>query len=297
MTTGHSRKRLFGEAAAKLGLGLGMVGVLLAGSEGILRLVGFQYHAPSPITIWNSARDQEMVTSDGRFRFHPYWFWEVRPGTPIPNCGSERINPAGYRGPARPPAPAPGKRRIVVLGDSSTFGYGVCQPDTYAALLERELPDAEVLNFGMIGYSAFQGEQLLEGRVLAYRPRVVLAAFGTVNELLPALGYDVDEKFRITSRVGPWAALWRDRLREVRLFQLADRLAAGGGHRTARGRPLLGKAEPRLARLQAEPERRQFRTVAGTDRHLGEGPRGSAGLDWTTTASGGGKPLALDRGV
>ncbi len=225
---GRSFLQIIGQSV----IGLGIAGVLLAGLEGILRLGHFEYHRLNPIIIWNPQTDREMNQPQFMFRFHPYWFWEHRPSARVddraggPHCGTERINAAGFRGPERPKWPNRGALRVVLLGDSSTFGIGVCQCETYAAMLERELPDYEVLNFGVIGFTAFQGAKLLEGRALAYHPQVVLAAFGVVDELLPDGGYEVDDKFRITSRVSPLAVLWRDRLSSLRTFQLIERAFA-----------------------------------------------------------------------
>ncbi len=214
---------------------MSIAALLLGGLEGLLRVSGFEYHTPRPIIMWNNLTDRELQRLEVMYRFHPYWFWEPRPGARIADfwelmpaaksvhCGTERINASGYRGPERPRLPGSGTLRIAVLGDSSTFGIGVCRGETYAALLERELPNAEVLNFGVTGFSAFQGEKLLVGRVLAYRPRVVLEAFGAVNELLPAGSHDVDAKFQITSQASPRAVLWRDRLSGLRIFQLVER--------------------------------------------------------------------------
>jgi hypothetical protein len=208
---------------------LAFAGTLLALSEVVLRLVGFRYDAPNPIVIWNRLEDRRIAAGEGMYRFHPYWFWEPRPGAEVDGCPGERINRAGYRGPERPRASERGTLRIVVLGDSSTFGMGICGDKVYPAVLERELPASEVLNFGVIGFSAFQGEKLLAGRALDYRPQVILAAFGAIDELLPGLPYDVDTKFGITSRTPPWAIRSRDRLRRLRIFQLLERAISPGG--------------------------------------------------------------------
>ena len=68
----------------------------------------------------------------------------------------------------------PGIRRVVALGDSFGFGYGVEQPESYAARLEAELGATEVLNLGVMGYGVDQMLLLLRERGLAYRPDVVL---------------------------------------------------------------------------------------------------------------------------
>ena len=197
--------------------------VLLGIGEAVLRLVGFHYEAQLPLVMWNPALDHEIYTGESMHRFHPYWFWELRPGSPVKGCADERINRAGFRGPERE-ATERGRLRIVTLGDSGTFGMGVCWRETYSAVLERELPGSTVLNFGVHGFTAFQGEQLLAGRALAQEPTLVLAAFGTVNEQFPASDYNVHEKFAITSRAPPWSFVWRDRLRNFRLLQAAERI-------------------------------------------------------------------------
>jgi hypothetical protein len=68
----------------------------------------------------------------------------------------------------------PGSRRVVALGDSFGFGYGVEQPESYAERLEAELEATEVLNLGVMGYGVDQMLLLLRERGLAYRPDVVL---------------------------------------------------------------------------------------------------------------------------
>lgn len=151
-------------------LGLTISAAVLGVAEVALRLSGFQYQPLGPVGF----------NSRGPNRFHPYWFWEPRPGDPVRRCPEERINAAGFRGPQRPVERDPARLRIVTLGDSSTFGVKVCYRQTYSARLEEAIPGSEVLNFGVIGYSAFQGEKLLEGRVLEYQPDVVLLAFGAI---------------------------------------------------------------------------------------------------------------------
>ncbi len=66
------------------------------------------------------------------------------------------VNSRGYRGPSRPLEKPPGTVRILLVGDSYTFGVGMPEEDTIAAqledVLEASLPrPVEVLNFGVPG--------------------------------------------------------------------------------------------------------------------------------------------------
>src|SRR5690606_1421467 len=109
------------------------------------------------------------------------WIWEPRPGAVV---HGDVINDDAMRGPpAREDRPA---LRIAVLGDSSTYGFGLREQDGWGRALERLLRacdvDAEVINGGVIGYSIEQGYRLYEGKIRRFRPDVVVAAFGAVNE-------------------------------------------------------------------------------------------------------------------
>lgn len=73
--------------------------------------------------------------------------------------------------------------RIICLGDSWTFGANVSDEDTYprqlGRLLAQEYPRThfEVLNLGVLGYSSFQGLELLKSRVLDLNPDILIIGF------------------------------------------------------------------------------------------------------------------------
>ena len=73
--------------------------------------------------------------------------------------------------------------RIVCMGDSWTFGTNVGQADAYpqrlATLLEGAFPEAnfEVCNRGVMGYSSFQGLQLLRKNATAWKMDVVIIGY------------------------------------------------------------------------------------------------------------------------
>ncbi len=89
-------------------------------------------------------------------------------------------NEHGLRG--VPVAPKAGRYRILVLGDSRTYGLGVGDTDTYPVYLQaafdRDQADAvDVVNAGVPGYSTFQGLQYLRVRGLDLEPDMVLVCF------------------------------------------------------------------------------------------------------------------------
>ena len=69
------------------------------------------------------------------------------------------------------------KTRILLLGDSFTFGEDVSDDETYAHHLEQLLPNVEVLNLGVHGYGHDQMLALLTDVGVRYKPDVVLLGF------------------------------------------------------------------------------------------------------------------------
>lgn len=85
-----------------------------------------------------------------------------------------------------PGAANAGRAQILVLGPSSTFGWGVGDPQTYSAQLQALLASstqATVINAGEIGYSSWQGVALLHSNYLSQvRPAAIVIAYG-VNDI------------------------------------------------------------------------------------------------------------------
>lgn len=69
------------------------------------------------------------------------------------------------------------KTRILILGDSFTFGEGVSDWETYATQLQRLLPQTEIINLGMHGYSQDQMLILLQEEGSRLQPDVVIVGF------------------------------------------------------------------------------------------------------------------------
>lgn len=106
--------------------------------------------------------------------------WELRPGAQGRQESAEfavaiRINGQGERSDREIPLErTPGQRRLVVLGDSFSFGHGVEAAQGWPARLEGLLPESEVVNLAVTGYGTDQQLLRLEKRGLAYQPDVVI---------------------------------------------------------------------------------------------------------------------------
>ena len=70
----------------------------------------------------------------------------------------------------------PTKTRILLLGDSFTFGEGVSDDETYADVLQRALPNAEVINAGVHGYAHDQMLVMLREQ-LRFKPDIVMLGY------------------------------------------------------------------------------------------------------------------------
>lgn len=112
--------------------------------------------------------------------------WRFRPGiTTSSRLFSDldySINSLGMRGPDV--AEKSDAFRIVALGNSCTFGWGVSLKDTWVRKLEillaEQIPDRsiELINAGVPGYSSFQGKRYLADDLIALQPDMVLVMFG-----------------------------------------------------------------------------------------------------------------------
>jgi lysophospholipase L1-like esterase len=100
-----------------------------------------------------------------------------------------RTNGHGLRDRDRP-AKAPGTKRVLVIGDSYTWGYAVAEEEAYPQVAERLLaqrgrPDIEVINGGIPDYNSRQERQLLEQLMPIYQPDAVFLAY-VVNDAEPS---------------------------------------------------------------------------------------------------------------
>ncbi len=133
------------------------------------------------------------------------WLYGLRAGAtrrvPGPREITYAINDQGFRDRSYPESKPPGGQRILVLGDSVTFGFGVELEEVYTEQLERSLatrePPTEVLNFGVGGYNPYNEVALFADRGARYQPDLVLIQF-CINDLnAPTLHFDASTQLAL----------------------------------------------------------------------------------------------------
>lgn len=93
-----------------------------------------------------------------------------------------RLNADGHRGHAYPRAKAPGRYRIVIVGDSNGFGWGVSDDRLVSTLIDDASDTVEVVNLSVSGFGTDQEYLRLMRDGLAYHPDLVVLQV-TPNDL------------------------------------------------------------------------------------------------------------------
>ena len=177
-------------------------------AEVLLRLIGGV--SPDPAKLDTRSKLADFVqslewdinlekSSGGSFYIEdPDLLWKLRPGfegwardffimtvTDHAPRWHFKINKRGFRGPDFEDNTQPGTYRIVCLGDSCMFGFGVDDEDTFPATLKAELEAHcpacrfEVINMGLPGYSSRQRIELAKRWIARLSPKMVIIAYGT----------------------------------------------------------------------------------------------------------------------
>ena len=240
-----------GALGRRVGFSLLLLLAGLLGTEGTLRLLGWptqQVRTMAWLLEQDPARFAASVgvfrpSTRGRVAWPPQLAYDVQ------------INALGLRGEEVPPHPAPGTRRILVLGDSGTFGFYVREDETLPArlqqLLRAEGLPVEVLNGGCGGWSIDSETQFLEERAIGLRPHLVLLVYCS-NDIADLRG-PISSYEGLELRRAAGSPL-RRALEATAVHELAWRLK--GLVRGRRPRPLTsdGLDEPERVRLWARYE-------------------------------------------
>ena len=161
----------------KLIWGIGVALGFFLAIESATRLVGVAKCGP---VIPDPGNWEEMLGDRKRL-------WTMRPNYTIPSPVGPptRINAVGLRDSLLPegaggPLKGSNEIRVLTVGDSSVYGWGVPSGQTYQELLEKLLSEHdparsfEVINAGVPGYSSEQTLRLLEEVGWSYQPDVLV---------------------------------------------------------------------------------------------------------------------------
>lgn len=140
---------------------LGSAGLLLLTSEAVVRA-----HDVGGVSYFvEAARYLAAAVPDPRLGYrHAPNHESVYQGAMV------AINARGLRDHVRPEGV---ETRVLLLGGSETFGWGVEAEETYGEILERIFPGVETVNAGVCGYSLRQQLDYLETDGLALNPDAV----------------------------------------------------------------------------------------------------------------------------
>jgi len=170
-------------------------------------------------------------------------FWRFAPNQTLAAGGpffGVISNDAGLREDHHVPLETPENEfRVLFLGDSCTFGYGLDHAQSFVQNSEDRLRQrlerpVECLNAGVPGYSLFQGWQLYETRARGYQPEVVVLCFGW-NDMVSWDARSDLEHLELARSAQPNSILRWSRLCQM-AWQAAARLDEG--NRPARPRLL-----------------------------------------------------------
>jgi hypothetical protein len=251
------------ERAAVGALAIAATLLALLGAEGLLRLL--------PLASVQRLQSRQQARPGARaphprglYRLHPVVGWTLAPGYAGRFEGGDfaiavAASADGLRDRDFGPKP-PGTVRILGLGDSFAFGWGVESDESLFKVLEKRLDAAapgryEVVNAGIPGFGTYESLQMLHWLAPRYDPDLVVLAFYEGNDYhnngdAPRVRVIEDGYLRDApaSAGGPWRTL---RGKSV-LAALADAGLSGLARKrrfasdVARTRALLGEMKASL---------------------------------------------------
>jgi len=142
--------------------------------------------------------------------------YELKPNLPSVRFRGAPVstNRWGFRGPDYARTPQNGTVRIVGIGDSVMFGWGVRSEETYLSVVESELNDRypervwEMINTAVPGYNTYLEVETLRAKGLGLVPAVVILGLVDNDLQLPSFIRSEESVFTL-QRVYLWELLQR----------------------------------------------------------------------------------------
>jgi lysophospholipase L1-like esterase len=180
----------------------------------------------------------EILKNESRAIFirpskNPQRIFEATPNTSGQGWGTQvTINRFGFRGRNYAVDKPPDTYRIVVIGDSITFGNNLPPDANYPALLEKRFAASgkkvEILNLALGGYDTLQEVATLEDVGLQFHPDLVLIGYcindigiasGNLNYIKRLQKYG-DPVYHL--RLAQWIRVQMDRIEEEQFTETAN---------------------------------------------------------------------------
>ena len=148
----------------------------------------------------------EVVPLGRMIRFHPNprIIYELMPNLSVIFQNQPvTINADGFRGERVPADKSPDAIRIIGIGDSVMFGWGVKDHETYLSVLGERLRKArtdrtwEIVNMAVPGYNTVMEVETLQEKGEHYAPDIVVIEYVGNDLERPNFIYQADHPFRV----------------------------------------------------------------------------------------------------
>ena len=104
-------------------------------------------------------------------------------------------------------------KRVLMLGDSVSFGKGVSIEERYSSLVQQERPDLEVWNLGLQGCTAECMARLLDENIREFKPDILV---------IQSSGNDIDQTLWKVATEQQISAMSVEALRWVRSYRVLE---------------------------------------------------------------------------
>lgn len=145
-----------------LAAGIGFLAVL----EGLCRVI-----PPPDPRVPRGTPAAETITLEG----DPWLLWQLRPGDRMEHGKPVHVDASGFR--TRAIGPKRGLR-VMTVGDSSIYGFGVGDDEVFSSLVQADLasavPGLSVVDAATPGWSTFQTLNMLDMRGWALDPDLLI---------------------------------------------------------------------------------------------------------------------------
>jgi hypothetical protein len=132
--------------------------------------------------VWRRPPETLAIGQTGIHQHDPELGWRPKPlfTTPhtidVDHTVTVRTNSKGWRDREHVTPAPPGTRRIVIVGDSYTFGWGVEDREHFPARLEALDPSLDVVALGASGWNLQQHLKVLVAEGFSYQPDLIVVA-------------------------------------------------------------------------------------------------------------------------